>query len=436
MEAAGATVGERLVPPGVIGGRRFRLRFAAAVTLVALVPLVVAAWAVGRLVSDNEVEKTDASLNGIVQAAGAELAAAIARTRRRTREAGQLPDVQRALLRRDAAALASFARTHPNLRFVVRGRRVPGPPDGPVIERARPVKLRRSTVGTVVGWVAIDSKYVADLSRAVEVPKDGGLLVARGGRVLGGLSAAGRVLELAPRVHSDVTLGGVEYRAVASEVGRRDERLAVVAVRSREPIESAASDAWWNALWAALATLASVGLLAYVVAPGAAWRWKRQRRRRGGELGPLELEALAASATGDESEAPAMERVPRRVVVIDDDPLERALIAEALEAEDVRVTATADAERALDLLDAEHARLAVLDWKMSGRSGAEILAELNIRHPDVRVVVIADGVEAQQRHVATLLGAEDFLVRPLSGAAVAAKIMELIELAQPSRAAQ
>jgi DNA-binding NarL/FixJ family response regulator len=58
---------------------------------------------------------------------------------------------------------------------------------------------------------------------------------------------------------------------------------------------------------------------------------------------------------------------------------------------------------------------------MSGRSGAEILAELNIRHPELRVLVVTDDVEPQQRHVATLLGAEDFLVRPLDPAAVAGK---------------
>jgi CheY-like chemotaxis protein len=181
-----------------------------------------------------------------------------------------------------------------------------------------------------------------------------------------------------------------------------------------------------------------VVLLAYIVAPGAAWRWERRRRGRDEEeLGPLELEALAGPADSiDGGEATVVDRIPRRVVVIDDDPVERELISEALEAEDVRVTATADAERALDLLDSEPARLAVLDWKMSGRSGAEILAELNIRHPEVRVIVIADGLEAQQRHVATLLGAEDFLVRPLARATVAAKINALIEPAQPRRAAE
>ena len=64
---------------------------------------------------------------------------------------------------------------------------------------------------------------------------------------------------------------------------------------------------------------------------------------------------------------------------------------------------------------------------MSGRSGAEILAELNIRHPDVPVLIVADELEPQQRHVATLLGAEDFLIRPLESEAVTAKAMRLLD---------
>jgi DNA-binding response OmpR family regulator len=113
--------------------------------------------------------------------------------------------------------------------------------------------------------------------------------------------------------------------------------------------------------------------------------------------------------------------------VIDNDPDERDLFAEVLGPDGVDVAATGDAEEGLGLLGARPADLAILDWKMSGRSGAEILAELNIRHPDVPVLIVADELEPQQRHVATLLGAEDFLIRPLESEAVAAKAMRLLD---------
>jgi len=440
-DAAGATIGEHRVPAPVTGGgRRFRLRFAASVVVVSLIPLALAAWAVGRVVSDSEVEKADASLNGVVRVASTELQDAIRRAAKRSFEAASWNKVKRAVADRDAAELEIFARYHPGIRFLVGGRQIPAAPPGPVVVRTTEVPVREGTkvrsAGLVVGWVALDQTTLSALSDAAGVGSDGLLLVRRGDGVIAGLAGLGEQFSATPGVPTDVSIEGDEYRALAHDVGPRDERLTVVAARTREPIDSAAADAWWNALWAALATLATVALLAYAVAPAAAGRWHRRRRRRAPEeLGPLELEALAAPVEGgDGAEAPAAERIPRRIVVIADDPVERQLIADALEVEDVRVSATSDAERALGLLDSEPAGLAVLDWKMSGRSGAEILAELNIRHPDVLVLVITDGLEAQQRHVATLLGAEEFLVRPLDAEDVARKITGLLEQLKTPRA--
>jgi CheY-like chemotaxis protein len=380
----------------------------------------VAAWAVGRLVSQNELEKVDASLNGVVRVAGDELSDRIANVQLHANETAHHSAVREAFADSNAAALARFAQTHARVRFLDAGRSIPAPPTGPVVERDAVVRPN----GRVFAWRELDRKLVAELAEDARVPADGGLVIARRGSVVAGSTGVGEPLSLDVGDATDATLGGTEYRALASRVGKRGG-VTVVALASRDSVESASRDAWWNALWAVLATLATVGLLAYAVAPAAAWRWERRRRRRAGddELGPLELEGLAApGGEAGATTAPAPARPPRRVLLIDDDPAERALITEALDAADVRVTAIAEAERALEALDAEPTRLAILDWEISGRSGAEILAELNIRHPDVRVLVITDELEAQQRHVATLLGAEDFLVRPLTREAVSEKI--------------
>jgi DNA-binding response OmpR family regulator len=141
-----------------------------------------------------------------------------------------------------------------------------------------------------------------------------------------------------------------------------------------------------------------------------------------------------AEPAGNGGRAPATALVGRRrVVVIDDDPDERSLLADALGADVADVAATGDPEHGLGLLGERPADLAILDWQMPGRSAAEILAELNIRHPDVPVLVVADELEPQQRHVATLLGAEDFLIRPLEPEAVVAKAEPLLGPARVDR---
>ena len=54
-------------------GTSFRLRFALLVTLVAVVPLALATWAVTRLVANNDLNRADTHLTavaGVAQARG------------------------------------------------------------------------------------------------------------------------------------------------------------------------------------------------------------------------------------------------------------------------------------------------------------------------------------------------------------------------------
>ena len=191
-----------------------------------------------------------------------------------------------------------------------------------------------------------------------------------------------------------------------------------------------------------------MALLAFLVAPAVAGRrWVRRllpwelEEQYAVEVDPTEplaapVTSHGAAPTGAGNGAPAAAGTAtrRRVVVIDNDPEERNLFVDVLEP-GVDVATTGDAEQGLGLLGARPADLAILDWKLSGRSGAEILAEVNIRHPDVPVLVVAEELEPQQRHVATLLGAEDFLIRPLDSETIAAKATQLLEAPRSERVA-
>jgi CheY-like chemotaxis protein len=341
---------------------------------------------------------------------------------------------------RDIPYLRRFVTLHPNVSFTVGDTVIGGRNPGPAIRRSAEFTRGERTVATVAVMKPLDERFVGALAGAAGTPR-GDLLVIDHGRVVVGVSK-GAMLTPVPTRPADVRLGTSDYRALATVGDPGRPSPSIVALEPRDSIDDAVSHAWWRALWAALATLATVGVLAYVAAPLVAGRrWTRR-------LLPWELEEQFA-VEGDGSEpfsapvpshgsAPsggiattpvpaAAQAANYHVVVIDDDPVERTLIADALRPERIDVAATGDADQALRLLGAGDADLAILDWKMSGRSGAEILAELNIRHPELPVLVVADDLETQQRHVASLLGAGDFLIRPLDESAVVAKVQEVFE---------
>src|SRR5262249_31118654 len=217
------------------------------------------------------------------------------------------------------------------------------------------------------------------------------------GRVVAGTLRPARMLISTNAQY--VVVGGTGYRVAGLAISKTVP-AAVAAVQPRATIDTSSGSNWWRAFWAALVTLVTVAALAYLVAPLVAGkRWVRRLLPRELEeqyaveadtaqapiAAPVASHGTApsngrAAASPEEAEA-AAPAVRRRVVVIDDDPEERALIAEALGDDGVDIAATGDAEDGLALLGETPADLTILDWKMSGRSGAEILAELNIRHP-------------------------------------------------------
>jgi CheY-like chemotaxis protein len=391
---------------------------------------------VTRLVENNEVDKADSELTAVKRVVRPELSRQAGRARTTARETAGQPKVQAAVVNRDLIQLRSFVRGHPKVSLRVR--HVPiGKPNPVAIWGEAEITSKDRVVATVTVSSPLDAKRLA---RLAGISPDR-LVVVNRGRVVGGQSSGKAMTPMPPARPEDVRVGETEYRALATPSDPGRESLFVVALSSRESIDDTVTSTWWWALWAALATLATVALLAYVVAPLVAGRrWTRR-------LLPWELEEqFAVEGDGGEPFSPPVpshgstpatepgatvqvkkEEAAFRVVVIDDDPRERALVTDALGGEHIDVAASGEAEQALRLLGGGRADLVILDWTMSGRSGAEILAELNIRHPEVPVLILADELEAQQRHVANLLGAEDFLLRPLEREAVIAKTQELLD---------
>ncbi len=81
--------------------------------------------------------------------------------------------------------------------------------------------------------------------------------------------------------------------------------------------------------------------------------------------------------------------VGARVLVIDDEALVGMLVADLLRAEDLEVSVAHDGAEALEMARVHSPDLVVMDWKMPGLSGAELLRALRLVQPGLPVVVFS-----------------------------------------------
>lgn len=102
-----------------------------------------------------------------------------------------------------------------------------------------------------------------------------------------------------------------------------------------------------------------------------------------------------------------------RILVADDEEGLRSYLAEALSTEGHDVAQAADGRQALSALRAEPFELLLLDLKMPGLHGMEVLAHARRERPELPVVVLTAHGTIAQAVEAMRLGAFDFLEKPL-----------------------
>ena len=119
-----------------------------------------------------------------------------------------------------------------------------------------------------------------------------------------------------------------------------------------------------------------------------------------------------------------------RILVADDEPHIRRLLATLLEAASFEVDCVVDGVHALERLEGDGGYdLIVLDIMMPGATGLEVLNHLRgLKHRrDVPVVILtAKGQDADRDEVFNL-GADDFVTKPFSPKKLLARIDEIFD---------
>ena len=112
---------------------------------------------------------------------------------------------------------------------------------------------------------------------------------------------------------------------------------------------------------------------------------------------------------------PSDERPGATVLVVEDEPTLRRLLAYNLERNGYRVLTAADGEGALATARGEAGRLdlVLLDLMLPGVDGLGVLARLR-RDADVPVLILSAGDDERAQAAALALGAAAYLVKPFA----------------------
>ena len=117
----------------------------------------------------------------------------------------------------------------------------------------------------------------------------------------------------------------------------------------------------------------------------------------------------------------------RRIMIVEDEPNVRLVFRAALESETHTLTTAEDGETALRWLNQEDYDLVLLDIRMPGMGGMEVLRRLRAAGRDVPVIVITAQHSVANAVEAMKLGAIDFLAKPLTPEALRQTVAEVLE---------
>lgn len=122
------------------------------------------------------------------------------------------------------------------------------------------------------------------------------------------------------------------------------------------------------------------------------------------------------------------------VLLVEDEPAQREVLAYNLEAEGFRVVKAANGEEALLAVDEDRPDIIILDWMMPELSGIEVCRRLKMR-PETRaipILLLSARAEEVDRIRGLETGADDYIVKPYSVLELMARARVQLRRVRPS----
>lgn len=117
-----------------------------------------------------------------------------------------------------------------------------------------------------------------------------------------------------------------------------------------------------------------------------------------------------------------------KILVVEDEDILRISIGDDLKEEGFEVSLSKSPLLALDLLEKEEFEVALVDYKMPGMNGIELLKKIKERQPDCTVIIMTAFGTIQTAVEAMRLGAYDYITKPFSNEELIVTIKRIVEV--------
>jgi signal transduction histidine kinase len=248
---------------------RLSLRLFAYLSLL-LVSVGSISWAIADLAAEREIARADSNLDATLRDVVAEYADVRRDARERALTLARSRSVQRALARRDPAALGRLRRAYPEASFRPSSAATPRPAG-----QAVRVLAGGRAVGEVVLRVPLDRTLLERLRRGAVVPSRDVLVLTTPRRVLSDPPGVNDRPALTPGEPANLDV----YRGLQAPLRKSSGDYALAVLRPRGPIAAAAERVRQRILYAGLAAFVAVAIVGYAAAP-AVGRSRLARERR------------------------------------------------------------------------------------------------------------------------------------------------------------
>ena len=106
--------------------------------------------------------------------------------------------------------------------------------------------------------------------------------------------------------------------------------------------------------------------------------------------------------------------IGKSILIVDDEKNIRLTLSQAMEVLEVETDTAANGEEALAKLKEKEFGLILLDLKMPGMDGMEVLRQVSEIRPDIRIIIITAYGTVESAVEAMKLGAADFIQKPFA----------------------
>jgi diguanylate cyclase (GGDEF)-like protein len=242
----------------------FKVKLVAYFLLLSLLPLAAAFWGFSTVAARSETRRVDARLQAGLRATVAayqeELVAAGTAAARLARE----PAFQRALIRRDRAALQRLLQGQPHLSVEAGGGFRVGRPDPMAATRQVAVVGPAGAQGAIVASVPLDRALVRRLEARSGLESDDHVVLLGEGRITAGPPGVqGRFDVLSGKTRT-VSLDGTRYRVLVAGTLREQPTATLGVISPQARIDAANRDATNRLLVGLIASLLLVACVAYL----------------------------------------------------------------------------------------------------------------------------------------------------------------------------